>query len=163
MARVPDRLGGLTRTVRRDAALLAVAFGLPMALLTLQRAVVHAAWGPECETGPLAFAFLHGLRFDAAGVAYPFVLALGVATIATVYGVHRLERAALTAVTAWIAIVAAAELPFFAEFPRASRRHSAGVSGRSGDGVRHRDGRTPDRRACSVGSVRCSPRCSPGG
>ncbi len=120
MARVPDRLDGLTaapqRSGRRDLAVLGVAFGVPLLVLSVERALLHGAHGPETELGPLLGAFVHGLRFDAAGVAYPFAIALIVATVAALRGRRRIERAALAAVTLWTGVVVSFELPFFAEF-----------------------------------------------
>jgi len=120
VARVPDRLDGLSaappRRARRDLTVLATAFAVPLLVLSVERAILHAAHGPETGLGALLGAFVRGLRFDAAGVAYPFALALIVATVAALDGRRRIERAAFAAVTLWTGVVASFELPFFAEF-----------------------------------------------
>lgn len=96
------------------------AFGLGLAILAAERLVLALAFsgdGGAIPRGEIAGSFLHGLRFDASGLAWPFALAVLVTT-----GIGMLRRSdggavrGAAAVLAFVAILCAIDVPFFAEF-----------------------------------------------
>jgi hypothetical protein len=115
-----------------DATFWASAFAIAMGVQSLTRLLLwllHAP-GPEqggawADSGP---AFLRGLRFDAAGQAYPFVLLLLLATGWTAWrrgraartgntvGSRRHDAVAATCLLASVVWLGVVELHFFREF-----------------------------------------------
>lgn len=108
---------------RRSADLLfwGTGFALGMALLSVQRVLLFAVHAPAEERGGTLGealpAFWTGLRFDAAALGYPLLLALLVATAAHLIGRRRAaDRVGLVAALGLILVLAVVELFFFAEF-----------------------------------------------
>lgn len=102
---------------RADATFWAAAFGLGLLVLAVERLVLAAAFRTNEPIAEVAASFVHGLRFDAAGLAYPFLVAAIVSAVAG--GLRRSDGGAVRSAACalgFTAIVAAVEVPFFREF-----------------------------------------------
>ena len=118
-APVPDR-----RPFWSELRFWAAGFAAGMLILSLQRVLLFALHAPDADHGgtlrAASPAFWQGLRFDAAALAYPFVLVLLIGALATLIRrgrpQRRIERAGLIGALAFISLLAMAELFFFQEF-----------------------------------------------
>ena len=99
-------------TGRTELRLWGTAFAAGMLLLSVERALLDLLFRPEGTASPTA-AFVQGLRFDGASVAYVLLPAL----LFTVLLPH-LRRGAITLAFAVLGLICLVELHFFAEFQR---------------------------------------------
>lgn len=102
---------------RADLALWAAAFGLGIAILAVERAVLAVTFRTDEPLGDVAASLFHGLRFDAAGLAYPLGVAFVVCTL--VGFLRRSDGGRVVGASialGLVALVAAVEVPFFREF-----------------------------------------------